>query len=231
MAAAAALSFYLAAMAAAGKGGGYMSNPHTQEIHSGTMQVMIEGYNNVINEINDMRSRSEKVVSRTIADFKSRGPSWVSQEVAKEYNIKKADVNEARTKGAKRGRSSVRVHGTRIEDAVLVYRGRVMSAVHFGMKPVFRPQRGPYTVTALIKKSEGRKALGSDVFLGTPMHSNGEHDLPFQRDGADRLPIHAVYSVSVPQMIENDVVSENIHERINKELGKRLEHHLKQLSR
>ena len=53
---------------------------------SGIMQVTIQRYNDVMDDINNMRAQSEKAIQRTISDFKSRGPSWISQEVCKEYN-------------------------------------------------------------------------------------------------------------------------------------------------
>ncbi len=197
---------------------------------AGAMNVIIDGLDSVVDELQDMHDRSKKVVQRTIADFKSRGPSWISQEVAKEYGIKKSDVNE--TKAGIRGRSSVRVHGTRIDDLSIIYRGRVLTPTHFGMKPRIRPRKGPYVVTALIKRSSGRKPLGEKVFLGTPKNAKAETpQLPFQREGDARYPIEVIKTVSVPQMITNETVSENIHKRINTELGKRLEHHLKRLSR
>ncbi|MDE5696491.1 MAG: hypothetical protein K2I96_03620 [Lachnospiraceae bacterium] len=197
---------------------------------AGTMNVIIEGFDNVVDELQDMHNRSKKVVQRTVADFKSRGPSWISQEVAKEYGIKKADINEAKV--GIRGRSSVRVHGTRIDDLSIIYRGRALTPTHFGMKPNIRPSKGPYVVTALIKKSSGRESLGSKVFLGTPKNAKAETpQLPFQREGDARYPLKVIKTVSVPQMITNETVSENIHKRINTELGKRLEHHLKRLSR
>ena len=59
---------------------------------AGVMNIVIDGLDNVVDELQDMRDRSKKVVQRTIADFKTRGPSWVAGEVAKEYNIKKADI-------------------------------------------------------------------------------------------------------------------------------------------
>ena len=197
---------------------------------AGTMNVIVEGLDNVADELQDMRDRSKKVVQRTIADFKSRGPSWISQEVTKEYNIKKADVNEAK-KGI-RGGSSVRIHGTRIDNLSIVYKGRPLTPTHFGMKPTVRPSKGPYVVTALIKRASGRKPLGEKVFLGTSKNAKeNTPQLPFQRKGDARYPIDVVKTVSVPQMITDENVSENIHKRINTELGKRLEHHLKRLSK
>lgn len=53
---------------------------------------------------------------------------------------------------------------------------------------------------------------------------------PFQREGDEKYSLKVIKTVSVLQMITNETVSENIHKRINIELGKRLEHHLKRLS-
>ena len=47
-------------------------------------------FNQVYKELGQMQKAPEKVIKRTIADFKRRAPSWIAQEVVKEYNIKKA---------------------------------------------------------------------------------------------------------------------------------------------
>lgn len=194
---------------------------------AGAMNVVIEGYEDVINQISSMKRDSAKVINRTIGDFKSRGPGWVSQEVVKEYNIKKKDVNETK-KGVKNA-GKVRVGGVSLDNLEIIYQGRVLTPTHFSMKPTSRPANGrAYTVSAQIKKSGGRKALGSKVFLGKSGRE-GTVQIPFQRVGAARLPIKSVKTLSVPQMITNETVSENIHKRINEELAKRLDHNLKRI--
>ena len=106
-----------------------------------------------------------------------------------------------------------------------------MTPTHFGMKPTIRPNKGPYVVTAQIKRKSGRKPLGRKVFLGTPRNAKeNTPQLPFQRMDA-RYPIEVVKTISVPQMVTNNIVSNNIHDRINKELSKRLQHHLERLSK
>ena len=190
------------------------------------MKVIIEGYDEVIRGIQDMRFKSEKVVNRTVADFKSRGPSWVAQEVTKEYSISKKDVNETK-KGVTKGKSQIRIKGAKLDDISIVYRGRVLTPTHFAMKPTMRPTRNrPYVVSATIKKSKGRVNLGSNVFLASAS-KNSTTQIPWQRRSDPRLPIDVIKTVSVPQMITNEGVAQNIHNRINTELGKRLEHHLK----
>lgn len=192
------------------------------------MKVIIDGYDEVIKGIQDMQSKSEKVVNRTIADFKSRGPSWVAQEVVKEYNISKKEVNETK-KGVVKGRSQIRIKGAKLDDISIVYRGRVLTPTHFAMKPTMRPARNKhYVVSAIIKKSGSRVNLGSNVFLA-PASKNSTTQIPWQRKSDERLPIDVTKTVSVPQMITNQGVEQNIHQRINKELRKRLEHHLEQV--
>lgn len=196
---------------------------------AGEMQIFIKGYDDLVKDINGMQAKSKKVVERTVADFKSRGPGWVSQEVVKEYNIKKKDINEAK-KGVKNA-GKIKVRGTRIDDLSIVYQGRLLTPTHFGMTPKVRPEGGKaYTVQAKIKKSGGKKSLGHKVFLARS-GKEGSIQIPFQRRGDERMPIDVIKTVSVPQMITNDKVSAAIHDRINTELGKRLEHHLKQLKK
>lgn len=194
---------------------------------SNSMKVVIDGYDEVIKEIQSMKAKSEKIVNRTVADFKSRGPGWVSQEVTKEYGISKKDVNETK-KGVIKGRSKIRIKGAKLDDISIIYRGRLLTPTHFSMKPTMRPAKNkPYVVTAIIKKSKGRVALGNRVFL-KESGKQGTKQIPFQREGKERYPINAVKTVSVPQMITNESVKKNINERVNTELGKRLQHHLKQ---
>lgn len=55
--------------------------------------------------------------------------------------------------------------------------------------------------------------------------------LPFQRTGAGRTPVHAVRTLSVPQMIGSEEkksrASDTISEIINENLEKRFENHIK----
>lgn len=193
-----------------------------------SMNISIKGFDEVIAEINAIEANGRKVIQRTTSDFKSRGPGWISQEVTKEYNIKKKDVNETKT-GVK-NKGSIKVKGVKLDEIVIEYKGRLLTPTHFGMTPKVRPERGPYVVAAKVKKSDGKKPLSSKAFLAAAGGEGTTH-IPFQRKGSERLPIDVIKTVSVPQMITNETVSENIHQRINTELGKRLEHHLKQMKK
>lgn len=190
----------------------------------GATRVVIQGYEDVMKELKGMEAKSKKVINRTIGDFKSRGPGWISQEVTNEYNIKKKEINSTLT--AKKSAGTIKVSGTSLDNIQLIYRGRLLTPTHFSMKPTARPAKGKsYTVSAVVKKSSGRKALSSKAFLA---HSGaaGTKQIPFQRTTDKRLPIQAIKTISVPQMITNETVMTRINEHISTELKKRLEHHV-----
>lgn len=215
------------------------------------MKIVI--YDDVVKEIQSMKAKSEKVVSRTVSDFKSRGPGWVSQEVRKIYNISAHDINEDRKKG-KKGRSFIKVQGTKIENATLVYNGRPLTITHFNMTPTTSPklsdkripihfpgvgfrmvrQRKKIKVKATIFKGDKKPITGNydtPIFIQENPKKAGQY-LPFQRTGrkmeTGKDELVTIKRTSIEQMIENETVSKNIHARINKELGERLEHHLEQ---
>ncbi len=193
---------------------------------SSTLDVTINNYKSLIKDLDNMKIKSEKVINRTVSDFKSRAPGWVSQEVTKEYNIQKKEVSGALT--GKKSAGSIRVSGTKLDNMQLVYEGRTLTPTHFKMKPATRPAKEKkYQITAQIKKNGGRKPLSSIAFLGS---SGGLGiEIPFQRKGDERLPIESIKTVSIPQMITNTDVNGAISKRINEELEKRLQHNVKTL--
>lgn len=221
------------------------------------MKVIIDGYDNVISEIQSMKAKSEKIVNRTVSDFRSRGPGWVAQEVRKVYNINQGDINRDK-KGAKKI-GSVKVKGARLDNLSLIYQGRPLTLTHFNMTPAEPPelstkrvtihipgvgfrnvrQRKKINVKATIYKGQ-KKRIESDydtpIFIQKNPQKAGQY-LPFQRTGkklknksknTEKDELVVIKRTSIEQMIENEEVSAGIHTRINEGLGKRLEHHLKQ---
>lgn len=190
----------------------------------GSTQIVIKGYEDVIKELKGMEAKSKKVINRTVGDFKTRGPGWVSQEIVKEYNIKKKEISSSLSE--KKNVGTIKVSGTSLDNIQLIYRGRLLTPTHFQMKPTTRPAKGrAYSVTAEVKKSSGRKALSSKAFLANS-GAAGTTQIPFQRTTDARLPIQSIKTLSIPQMITNKTVTENINERISTELKKRLAHHV-----
>lgn len=211
------------------------------------MSVSIANYAKLCADLKAMNKEAEKAIQRTVSDFKSRAPAWVSAAVSEEYTIKKSEVKAAMTGTKKIG--SVKVSGIAVDNIGLEYSGRVLTPLHFKMKPKKPPAKlekklrlipgenigsdsdvvavhpiKAYQVTVEIHKGK-IKSLGSGVFLGS---NGGEGFIPFQRTGGGRTPVEAIKTVSVPQMITNEKVAETIQKNIEEGLTKRLEHHAQQ---
>lgn len=180
----------------------------------------------VVKGLDKKKAASKKVVQRTIGDMRSRGPGWVSKAVREEYNIDAAEVKKSCHPGKYGG---ISFGGEVVDNIALIYKGRVLTPTHFGMKPETRPKGKSYKVTAKIKKGR-KKVLSSKAFLANAGKSGGKQ-IPFQRTGESRLPIEAIKTVSVPQMIEdgNGNLKPKVDKAINENLEKRFNHYCKQL--
>lgn len=201
--------------------------------------------------VRQLRRRSERVVERTIKDAKQRVPGWVATEVAKQYGVNKKEIT-----GNKIG--SMRISGSTMQDLRFTYKGRRLTPTHFKMSPQ-APTGGAYTLKATIIKGQRsklgkvkkltkkqRKALGRNFKGMNPRtsdhspimlmhtgnaHAGGTDYIPFQRKSTSRTDVHPIKTVSLPQMITNEKVASNIYNVIDEKLGKRLEHHLQQMTR
>lgn len=216
----------------------------------GSIDIAISGISNLRAELEKTHAQSETVVKRTISDFKSRAPAWVSAAVTTRYNIKKSEVKGALS-GTKKGVGTIKVSGVSVDNLQLIYSGRMLTPTHFKMKPTTLPTKrakdtrlipgqniktdkavgdvaivnplAPYQVTAEIIKGQ-RVTLPGQTFLGT---NKGTGYIPYQREGDGRTPIKSIKTVSIPQMITNEEVQAEIRKNIDEGLGKRLDHHLK----
>ena len=197
-----------------------------------------------------LESGSETALKRTVSDFTSRAPAWVSKGIRQHYGVDTAAINEAGPKKTK-GASSIKVSGVTVDSATLEYKGRTLTPTHFKMTPKTRPTAQqkkpiripgqavrtgspvamvsppkPYTVKASIMKGS-RASLPAGTFIAP---ANGDVSLPFQRKGGARSPIEAVRTLSVPQMISGRA-KETIEELIATNLEKRFEHNIQQLTK
>lgn len=208
-----------------------------------SVKIELKDYKQIMSDLGKLEKSARKVVDATTKDFKSRGPGWISQEVTKEYRIKKAEVS----KSSSAGTVKPKLQGDTIS---IAYKGRVLTPLHFlltpkaakgfknsktlvnadnlniagGRTPPTAYARTPrkYKVSVTIKKGSKKQLLGKNdnpVFIGP----NG---LPFQRTG-DGRKIDVIRTVSLPQMVGNEEVQENISKTIDEKLGKRFEHHMK----
>lgn len=211
-------------------------------------------YDNVLKELEQMQKASKKVVASTIKDFKQRAPSWVAQEVVKKYNIKKADITPDKSGSYKDKAGSISAEGETIDSVALIYRGRTLTPVHFGMTPKSPPDGKGYTLKAQVKKGEkktwgkvkkltkkqraniGRNFThqGTQNSKSSPimlMHTGnrkqgGVNYIPFQRQSQNRKDIKAIKTLSMPQMVSNQEVEKDIYKAISEKLGKRFDHYV-----
>lgn len=213
--------------------------------------IEIQRIDAVMQRVRLIQRGAERAVDRTIKDAKKRVPGWVATEVAKQYGVDKKEVA-----GNKLG--SMRISGSTMQDLRFTYKGRRLTPTHFKMSPKY-PTGGAYTLKATILRGQRstlgkvkkltkkqRKALGRNFKAMNPKTSDhspimlmktgnrqagGTDYIPFQRKSTNRTDVHPIKTVSLPQMITNEKVASNIYNVIDEKLGKRLEHHLQQMTR
>lgn len=214
---------------------------------SGAFSVSYKGAPEIVKKLHKLKDGGEVAIKRTVSDFTSRAPGWVSKGIREHYGVDTAAIKDAGPR-KKRGATSVKVAGIKVDGAALEYKGRTLTTVHFKQSPKQRPtaqQNKPikipgqaiagtgdvamirppkkYKVKATIIKGQ-RATLPANTFIAA---GNGGVSLPFQRTSEARMPIEAVHTLSVPQMIDGRA-RETIEESISDKLGDRFEHHIKQ---
>lgn len=215
-----------------------------------SVMIKFEGFEQTMNELDAMGERGKEVVKRCLSDFKRRTPSWVGQAVAKKYNISKREV----AKKSKNRLVSVKAYGDAVNNVFISFSGRPLTITHFSddlkVPPPFTssytriPFQGGYrmvrrrepvvsTVTILKGKPEPLKGkYGTPVFISKTKNTGG-HYLPFQRTGnitkTGNVAFESIKTVSVPQMIKNEKVYEDIMKKIKKGMAKRIDNHMKSI--
>lgn len=216
---------------------------------SGAFSVTMRDGAKLAKQIQKLGKGGETAIKRTVSDFTTRAPAWVSKGIRQHYGVDTAAIKEAGPK-TKKGATSIKVSGISVDGATLEYKGRTLTPTHFKMSPKVRPSgqqakqirvpgqaiatakgspvamiRPPkkYTVKATILKG-GRASMKPGTFIAS---GNGGATLPFQRTDEGRTPIEAVRTLSVPQMISGKA-KQTIEETISTKLAERFEHHVQQ---
>lgn len=218
-----------------------------RKYHRGSLSVSFTMSSDAMKRFNKLNEGSRKAIENTVSDYASRVPGWISKGIREHYGVDTAAIKDAAQK-PKRGKTSIHVAGISVDGATLEYKGRTLTPIHFKMSPKSRPSkqqkksiripgqlisdgspvamtRPPrkYTIKATIIKGQ-RAAMSSDTFLTS---GQGGVVLPYQRTGEGRLPIEAIRTLSVPQMIDGRA-HETINKTINENISKRFEHHIEQ---
>ena len=202
---------------------------------SGILKTSAKNFQDVAAKLKGTQEDITKAIKSTISDCKTRAPAQITKAVTSVYGIKSSEGTAA-GKAAKKGAKTVgkiKVAGTTVDTIQLVYEGRRLTPIHFSMTPRTRPLgKKKYTVKATIfkgKKEElhGKSKYGTPVFLAPQKQGVV---LPFQRMTKKRMPIEAFHTTSIPQMIENEKVAEDIQGRLDNLLAERLQHNVDRIA-
>lgn len=193
----------------------------------GSMSINFTNHKQLKGKLQKIEKASTKALDSAIRDTVSRAPAQVTKAVTEKYNIKKTEMTAA-GKQAKTGSKkigTVKAAGHSLHSVALVYKGRRLTPLHFGMTPKALPANGRrYKLKVQIFKGKKVPLKGpSDrpVFLGS---NKGGGYIPFQRAGSKSHPIHSVKAVGIPQMIDNKDVRKKIDKYIGDTMIKRYEH-------
>lgn len=203
----------------------------------------VSGVADTLNKIQKTFSTCDVVFDRTLKDMSSRAHGQVASAVTSVYGIKKGDIKYK--KGfSKAAAGNIFTQGDNLATFELIYTGRVLTPLHFGMTPTVRPEKKKYKVKAKILKSGKKKGFikpaeleeGKGVFLA-PAGGSGSKEIPWFRHSKDKFNITPIKTLSLPQMIGptedgkwkgNPEVQKMIGEKLGDLLEKRYNNHLKQ---
>lgn len=195
----------------------------------------------------------EKAKKRFLADMRKRAPTWVSAEVVKVYGVKKAEINggklgDVKVKGNDISNVAISFSGRPLTPTHFSMSPKTLSAPNgtasYTVKATFiKGQRATLGKVKKLTKKQ-RKEIGKNLTRSGSRRSNkspvmlmhtgntqigGTNYIPFQRKSSDRTDIHAVKTVSLPQMVSSERTRESIQTTVNEGALKRWEHHLKQV--
>lgn len=214
--------------------------------NSGMLSIRTD-FDSITGNLKNMEKDIKKAEKRTLSEFKKRGPSWIAKEVAKEYNIKAKDISKS-TDLVK-----LRIDDSDPLNIKIYYTGRTLTVSRFGKnltKPpaftnarvlakgsrgwAYMPTRKKVNMSIEVRKGHKEKMNSKGIPFISKTSLTGGNYLPFQKTGSRvQKGIHAgeeafesIRIVSVPQMISNKEVSENITKTIQENLKKRLQHNL-----
>lgn len=227
-----------------------------KQMAKATITMQVESLDSLLKQVQQIKEGGEKAIKNTVNDIKARAPGWISDEVRKEYNIKKSEIMPAKNGQSSDKAASIRVTGETIETMTLVYSGSPLTPLHFSMTPkkptaltdkrraipgegitakggaalsvAMARVRKKYSITLQIRKGKKEKLKGK---YGTPPFiapaaSGSTTMIPFQRSPGGKYPVTAIHTLSVPQMVDNEKVNTAIYKRLNEEAAKRLQHNL-----
>lgn len=139
--------------------------------------------------------------------------SNISKEVRKEYNIKASDIKItiSKTKASKSNLS-----------AIVRSNGNLIPLDRFKVSPRTVQPKRKTPIQIAVKKNGLKQAVGAFV-----ADINGIK--VFKRESKKRLPINRLFGPSIPQMINNETIRNNINLEGKETFTRRLDHEINRI--
>lgn len=107
-----------------------------------SISLQIENFDALKKAVEGINQQSERVIKSTLSDLRKKGPTTVRMHVGAMYNIDKKEIQPGAVKRGKDGSvkeieqaASIKTSGDTIDTFTMVYSGRRLTPLHFGMSP------------------------------------------------------------------------------------------------
>lgn len=175
---------------------------------------MDDSYRYVEKKLGDLKSKTPKVLAKSINDT----AAWARREMAKEAQ-KKYTVNTS--KGFNKSMLIRKANYSNLE-AVIESKGKPIELIKY------RYSKGKKMTKARVLQRGGLKSLEKNGIKAFVIKFANGHASIAQRIGKSRLPIKILYSNSIPIMLGNEkrvygIVEPKINEYLQKQIDRHIE--------
>lgn len=179
------------------------------------IDVRCEGAALIIQTLTDTPKKAKRAISMSVNKIARSARTQMAREANKRYFV---------TVGKARDTISVSKAAGDDLKAELISRGRPISLARFKVSPkkVQHKGRKNKKIRASVKRNGGGATLDRAFIMAIGKKGVGV----FERDGVARKPIHKLFGPSVPSMLKNEEIQQEIEktttEKLNKELNRQL---------
>ena len=183
----------------------------------------------VLKTLGKVPEQSERAMKATVNDVRTRAPGWINKAIRADYTVETKEIKKSLK--VRKGEGQFSLGGFVVDNIVLEYKGRMLTPIHFNIRPKSKPSRRRYNISVEIKRGRRRRLAGKVQYSRPPFlagtNGAGSTTIPWQREGKARLPIVPIKTLSVPQMISSQTkVKPNVEKAINEGLRKRALHQI-----
>ena len=178
-----------------------------------TVKIDQQMLHDVQQKLGNLSKKAPNVMANSLNRALSNVATNMSKEVRKEYTIKAADIKETLIK-SRASKSNLR--------AVVESKGELIPLDKFKVSPRTVQPRRKSPIKVGVKKGGVKPILHAFV-----ADVNGIK--VFERKGEARFPIRKLFGPSVPQMLANEQVREQINHEGNETFLRRLDHEINRI--